>query len=161
MMSDADALAIRLARPADHPALAGLLVEMQAHYAVPCPSPKAIVAGLVARPPGTELLVAERGEALIGFCAFAAIYPGPGLQPGLFMKELYVAAGARGSGAGRALIAALASQARARGLHRIDWTADAEDERLRAFYEALGARPQPKKLFFRLTGDALDELGRD
>jgi GNAT superfamily N-acetyltransferase len=153
-------IAVRLSGPADHAALAGLFTEMQAHYAVPCPPLETILAGLVSRPDGTELMVAERDGALIGFAAFGAVYPGPGLKPGLFMKELYVAAAARGSGAGRALMQALAREALSRNLGRIDWTADADDERLLAFYEALGGTPQPKKLFFRLTGEALADLGR-
>lgn len=148
-------IAVRLSRLEDNVALAALFVEMQAHYAVPCPAPEAIVAGLASRPDGTELIVAERGGALIGFAAFGAVYPGPGLKPGLFMKELYVAAAARGAGAGHALMRALAREALSRGLSRIDWTADADDGRLIAFYEALGGTPQRKKLFFRLTGEAL------
>lgn len=159
MVASAEQLEIRALLPSDHDALAALMQEMQAHYAVPCPPFAEIVAGLAARPANAELLVAERDGALIGFVAFAAIYPGPGLKPGIFMKEIYVAAAARDSGAGRALMAALARQAKARGLSRVDWTADADDHRLCAFYEALGGKPQPKKLFFRLTGEALDKLG--
>ena len=141
--------------PADHPALAAVFVEIQAHYAVPCPPLGAILAGLADRPQGTDILIAERDGAILGFAAFAAVYPGPGLNPGLFMKELYVAAAARGTGAGRSLMQTLAREALARGLSRIDWTADAYDARLVGFYESLGGTAQPKKLFFRLTGDAL------
>jgi ribosomal protein S18 acetylase RimI-like enzyme len=151
---------VRAATSDDHAALAALFAQMQAHYAVPCPPLDEIVAGLASRPAGVELMVAERSGVLVGFAAFAAIYPGPGLKPGLFMKELYVAAGARGMGAGRALMRALAREAVSRRLSRIDWTADVDDVRLLAFYAALGGKPQPKKLFFRLTGEALDDLGR-
>ncbi len=148
----------RLATPEDHEALSLLFAEMQAHYGVPCPPADAIRAGLAARPAGVEIMLAERGGALAGFAAFAAIYPGPGLKPGLFMKELYVAAAMRSGGSGRALMKALAREALARGLGRIDWTADRDDARLCDFYAALGGRAMPEKLFFRLTGDALDEL---
>ncbi len=86
------------------------------------------------------------------------IYPGPGLKPGLFLKELYVAGSQRGRGLGRALMQKLASLATQRGLSRIDWTADAENARLLAFYEELGGACKTDKLFFRLDGEALVQL---
>lgn len=151
-------VAIRPCEEADHPTLAGVMAEMQAHYGVACPTDAEIRSGLANRPAGTELLVAEHDGALIGFAAFSAIYPGPGLRPGFFLKEIYVAKAARGLGAGKALLAELARLALARGLGRIDWTAARDDERLLRFYESLGAVPQPEKVFFRLTGEGLARL---
>ncbi|WP_244607180.1 GNAT family N-acetyltransferase [Bosea sp. CS1GBMeth4] len=151
-------LRVRPCEEADHSALAGVMAEMQAHYHVPCPSGAEIRAGLTGRPAGTELLVAEQDGALVGFAAFSAIYPGPGLRPGFFLKEIYVAKAARGLGAGRALLAELARLALARGLGRIDWTAARDNERLLRVYESLGAAQQPEKVFFRLTGAGLARL---
>lgn len=151
-------LRVRLCEEADHPALAGVMAQMQAHYRVPCPPDTEIRAGLANRPAGAELLVAEQGGALVGFAAFSAIYPGPGLRPGCFLKEIYVAEAARGLGAGKALLAELARLALARGLGRIDWTAARDNERLLRFYEGLGATQQPEKVFFRLTGEGLARL---
>ncbi|WP_082173605.1 GNAT family N-acetyltransferase [Methylobacterium platani] len=132
---------------------------MQAYYGVPCPPGAAIAASLAGRPAGTEILVADAGAALAGFAAFSAIYPGPGLAGGLFLKELFVGAPHRGGGHGRALMRAVAAQALARGLARVDWTADAGQPRLLAFYEALGGAQKPDKVFFRLDGAALAALG--
>ncbi|WP_346363439.1 GNAT family N-acetyltransferase [Bosea sp. (in: a-proteobacteria)] len=154
-------VAIRACEEADHPALAGLMGEMQAHYKVPCPADDDIRAGLANRPAGTELLVAEHDGALIGFAAFSALYPGPGLRSGFFLKEIYVAQAARGLGAGKALLAELARLALARGFGRIDWTAARDDERLLRFYEGLGAKRHPEKVFFRLTGEGLARLAED
>jgi GNAT superfamily N-acetyltransferase len=151
-------LTIRAGIEADHPALARLMTEMQAHYRVPCPSDAEIRAGLAGRPAGAEFLVAEEGGGLVGFAAFAAIYPGPGLRAGFFLKELYVAETARGLGAGRRLMADLARLALAQGFGRVDWTAARDDVRLLRFYESLGASPQPEKVFFRLSGEGLRRL---
>lgn len=150
---------IRAAAPGDHPALARLFEEMQAYYGVPCPPRDAIEASLAGRPAGTEILVVEDGADLAGFAAFSAIYPGPGLAGGLFLKELFVGAGHRGAGHGRALVRAVAQEAVARGLKRVDWTADAGQPTLLAFYEGLGAASKPDKVFFRLDGEALAQLG--
>jgi GNAT superfamily N-acetyltransferase len=151
-------IAVRACEEADHPALSGVMAEMQAHYGVVCPPDADVRAGLMHRPAGAELLVAEHDGAIVGFAAFSAIYPGPGLKPGFFLKEIYVAETARGLGAGRALLAELARLALARGFGRIDWTAARDNERLLRFYESLGATPQPEKVFFRLTGEGLARL---
>lgn len=151
-------ISVRPCEEADYPALADVMAQMQAHYRVPCPPEAEILAGLADRPAGTELLVAEHDGALVGFAAFSAIYPGPGLKPGFFLKEIYVTEVARGLGAGRALLAELARLALARGLRRIDWTAARDDERLLRFYEGLGGKQHPEKIFFRLTGEGLARL---
>jgi hypothetical protein len=36
------------------------------------------------------MLVAVEQDAVIGFAALGAIFPGAGLRPGLFLKELFV-----------------------------------------------------------------------
>jgi ribosomal protein S18 acetylase RimI-like enzyme len=146
------------ANDAAFPALAALMEEMQAHYRVACPPRAEIIAGLEAMPPGAEILVAEEHGSVLGFAAFSAIYPGPGLKPGIFLKELYVSGSQRGRGLGWALMQKLASLAKERGLTRIDWTAKAENTRLLSFYEELGGARKPDKVFFRLDGEALARL---
>ncbi|AWB24601.1 N-acetyltransferase [Methylobacterium currus] len=132
---------------------------MQAYYGGSCPPQGEVGAALAGRPAGTEILVAEDGADLAGFATFSAVYPGPGLTGGLFLKELFVGAAHRGAGHGRALMRAVAAEALARGLGRVDWTADAGQPRLLAFYQGLGAAPKPDKVFFRLDGEALAALG--
>ena len=151
-------IAIRLLQPADHQALAALMVEMQGHYSVPCPPPAEILAGLAALPSGVDILIAVQGAAVLGFASACNLYPGPGLKTGFFLKEIYVADAARGAGLGRRLLAALAGLALERGHRRIDWTADADDAALLRFYDGLGAAAYPKKVFYRLTGEALADL---
>lgn len=154
-------LAIRPLRPADHEALATLMVEMQGHYGVQCPPMEAILAGLAALPTGVDILVAVKGDSVLGFASACNLYPGPGLKTGFFLKEIYVADAARGAGLGRKLMTALADLALERGHRRIDWTADADDAALLRFYDSLGATAHPKKVFYRLTGDALADLAKN
>lgn len=160
MTDSASPFGIRALAAADHQALVALMVDMQAHYRVPCPPSQAILDGLANRPAGVEILIAERQGALLGFASACAIYPGPGLTSGFFLKELYVAAAARGRGIGRALMRALAELALARGHKRLDWTADAANPDLLRFYESLGAIAQREKVFYRLAGEALSGLAR-
>jgi GNAT superfamily N-acetyltransferase len=147
-------LDVRLSNASDHAALAALFEEMQAHYNAPCPSRAVILEGLSTMPAGTEILVAGQQE-IMGFAAIAPVYPGPGLGSGLFLKELFVSKRHRGSGVGKRLMQGLAKLALERGHGRVDWTADRDDPRLRAFYDGLGGTSKPEKLFYRLDGAAL------
>ena len=145
---------VRLMTPEDAPALAALFREMQDHYGVACPPDETILRDLAGLPPGNLILVAVEPD-LVGFAAISMVYPGPGLNAGLFLKELFVSQQARGAGIGRHLMQAVAALAVERGFARVDWTADRHDERLLSFYGSTGATAQPDKLFFRLTGAAL------
>lgn len=148
---------IRAYVASDAPDVARLFAEMQAYYGVPCPPHETIVSDLRALPDGVRLILAER-DGIVGCAAVCAVYPGPGLRKGLFLKELFVASRARGQGIGRALMAHVATLAVAEGYGRLDWTADPGKPDLIRFYEALGANIMPDKVFFRLTGDALTAL---
>lgn len=157
------AVEIRLLE-ANDPAEAGLVAlmeEMQAHYGVFCPPTPDILQQLRVRPAGSEILVAEDDGKVGGLCAFSSTYPGAGLKPGIFLKELYVGAACRGQGVGRSLMRTLAMLAGERGLVRIDWTADAANERLLAFYDETGGARKTDRIYYRLDGEALAALGSD
>lgn len=157
----ADVISIRSHNSADLDEFASLFEQMQLHYRVPCPARETILADLANLPAGVEFLVAET-DRLVGFAAFSTIYPGPGLKSGLFLKDLFVSGSTRGGGIGRALLRGLARLAVARGMSRIDWTADRNNARLLAFYDETGAAREEEKLFFRLKGAALhDFAGED
>src|SRR5215475_14288026 len=137
--------------------VADALIEMQAHYRAQCPTRDLIIEGLRSRPAGARILLAFENDRIAGFACFSAIYPGPGLTSGFFLKELYIRHNRRRSGVGKRLMARLAAMAQQEGHGRIDWTVDADDLRLQQFYEMLGGRALPQKRFFRITGAKLIE----
>jgi ribosomal protein S18 acetylase RimI-like enzyme len=145
-------------QPAINASLVELLKEMQAYYQAACPPHDEVVLGLTERCQNSEFLIAKDGSSVLGFAAFTALYPGPYLQPGIFLKELYVGNHHRGLKIGEQLMQHLAKVAVERGLKRIDWTADAEDTRLLKFYDGLGGERKPEKLFYRLDGETLNSL---
>lgn len=61
-------------------------------------------------------------------------------QPYCYLEDLYVAADTRGSGAGRALIAAVEAEANRRGSRRLYWLTDAGNSRAQALYETITPR---------------------
>ena len=150
---------IRFFLPSDTSSLVSLFEEMQNYYKVPCPTPDVIEIKLASLPIGVEIIVAE-ADQIVGFAAFSSIYPGPSLTSGLFMKELFVTADARGAGVGKALVRAVARIAVEQGHKRVDWTADRDNPALLSFYAGLGALAQQEKVFYRLSGEALLSLSQ-
>lgn len=153
-MTDLDTGFFELADAED---LASLLEEMQAYYGVFCPPHEAVLEGIRSRPQASEILVAKT-DRIVGMAAFGASYPGPGLKPGFFLKDLYVANAERGKDIGTKLVTRLAALAVERGFGRIDWTAARSNERLLRFYEELGGDRKEDRVFYRLEGERLKVL---
>ncbi|MFE9422886.1 GNAT family N-acetyltransferase [Kitasatospora sp. NPDC006697] len=78
---------------------------------------------------------------------------------GIYLEDLYVRPAHRGGGHGRALLAALARIAVERGYQRFEWSVLDWNEPSIGFYKSLGAVPMEEWTVFRLSGDALRELG--
>ena len=78
---------------------------------------------------------------------------------GIYLEDLYVRPEARGRGVGRALMGALADEAHAHGYARIDWSVLDWNESAIGFYESIGAVPMDGWTGYRLSGEALTELG--
>ncbi len=94
--------------------------------------------------PRFGVLVAELDGRVIGIAVHYAIPWTYDLKPTVVLKELFVEDGARSSGAGAALIAALKRHAAAIGAPRINWTVLAGNE--------------PAKRFYRRQGGSADEI---
>ena len=111
-------------------------------------------------PSGCEIVIAEREGRAVGLATFAVLYPGPGIGGQLTMKDLFVTAEARGSGAGRDLLAHLAKTAIERGCLRFDWTAENNNPEAIAYYDRLGAKRVDEKVYYRVDGELLKEWAR-
>lgn len=117
-------------------------------------------ASLFGERPGAEVVLAELDGEPVGFALFFANFSTFLGRPGLYLEDLFVRPAARGRGAGRTLLAFLARLAVDRGYGRVDWSVLDWNEPAVGFYEKLGARALDGWTVFRLTGDALRELGR-
>ncbi|MEV4758287.1 GNAT family N-acetyltransferase [Micromonospora sp. NPDC049559] len=76
---------------------------------------------------------------------------------GVYLEDLYVRPTARGTGAGRALLATLAAICVERGYARLEWSM-IDWNPAGSFYRAVGAVENTGWVPFRLTGAALREL---
>ena len=77
---------------------------------------------------------------------------------GLYLEDLYVSPEHRGLGFGKKLLARLASIALENDCGRMEWRVLDWNAPAIAVYEAIGAKPQPEWIGYRLTGDALGQL---
>jgi GNAT superfamily N-acetyltransferase len=112
--------------------------------------------------PAAEALIAERsGDAgaeaaqPIGFALFYPTFSTWTGRRGLWLEDLYVTPEARGSGAGAALLRALAALAVDRGCARFEWAVLDWNRPAVEFYRARGALALDEWTVQRVTGDAL------
>lgn len=110
--------------------------------------------------PMAEVLIAEREGAPIGFALFFHNFSTFEGKPGLYLEDLFVVPQARGSGAGKALLARLASLAVERGCARLEWWVLDWNAPAIAFYRSIGAKPMDEWTVQRLDGEALRALAR-
>lgn len=91
--------------------------------------------------PRFGVLVAEVDGHVVSIAVHYVIPWTYDLKPTVVLKELFVEEGARSSGAGAALIAALRHHAAAIGAPRIHWTVLAGNEPAKRFYRRNGGSP--------------------
>jgi GNAT superfamily N-acetyltransferase len=154
---------LREARPADVPAIVGLIEELALYERQPgdCHADPALLERHLFGPrPYAETIVAESGNVLIGFALFFHNYSTWLTRPGLYLEDLFVKPEHRGRGAGKALLARLARIAVARGCGRMEWSVLTWNQLAIDFYRALGAVAMDGWRTYRLSGDALEALGR-
>lgn len=77
---------------------------------------------------------------------------------GLYLEDLYVRPVARGTGAGKALMARLAQRCRDEDLARMEWAVLDWNAPAIAFYDHLGATSKKEWITRKLTGEALAAL---
>ncbi|MGF1608038.1 MAG: GNAT family N-acetyltransferase [Kiloniellales bacterium] len=102
--------------------------------------------------------VAERDGSPLGIVVAQRGYAVDRGSRGLYINALYVEAEARGQGVGRALMCAVAEQARAVGGQWIAWDVGVENAPAKRFYDRLGARYLDEVVMMVLQGEALEAL---
>jgi ribosomal protein S18 acetylase RimI-like enzyme len=128
---------VRDARPDDEPAWRGLWRAYCEFYemAVEEPVTAATWERLLGDSP-MSCLVATEGEAVVGFANYL-LHPSTWSRgDSCYLEDLFVAPVARGRGAGRALIEALAARARERGWRHVYWHTERDNRPARALYDS-------------------------
>jgi GNAT superfamily N-acetyltransferase len=161
-------VSVRPIRPDDVPAVVGLVREL-ADYE------KALSEVLLTEEQLTDALFGD-APALFGHVAVADDGVAPGQVVGMalwflnfstwrgthgvYLEDLYVQPGHRGSGLGKQLLATLAAVCVERGYSRLEWSVLDWNTPSIDFYKAAGALPMDEWTVFRLTDDALTAFAR-
>ena len=106
-----------------------------------------------------EALIGEIDGKPAGFALFFHNFSTFLGRPGIYLEDLYVRPEFRGSGLGRALLVYLARVAQERGCGRLEWSVLDWNEPAIGFYKSVGAAPVDGWTGYRVTGEALEELG--
>ncbi len=156
-------ISTRPATPADVPTIVMFIEELAAYEKLSheCRATvPALTAGLFGPRPYAEALMAELNGTSVGFALFFHNFSTFLAKPGIYLEDLYVRESARGRGAGKALLTALAKLAVERGCGRLEWSVLDWNAPSIAFYKLLGAKPMDEWTVYRLTGDELTSLAR-
>lgn len=109
--------------------------------------------------PAAEIVLAERAGCAVGFALFFPTFSTFLGVPGLFLEDLYVIPGERGRGTGKRLLQHVARLAVERECGRLEWSVLDWNAPAIGFYRKLGAVPMDDWTVYRLTGDALRQVG--
>lgn len=131
---------IREARADDLTALAALFDQYRQFYeqAPDAALAQVFIAERFANKESVLLVAQDDAGALVGFCQLYPSFCSVEAKPIYVLYDLFVAPGARKSGAGRQLLLAAEACARADGKARMDLTTAKTNHTAQALYESLG-----------------------
>jgi GNAT superfamily N-acetyltransferase len=107
-----------------------------------------------------ETIICRRGGEPVGFALYFFTYSTFLARPTLYLEDLFVLPEERGTGAGKALLRALARIAVRRGCGRLEWAVLDWNRPAIGFYKRLGAKLRRQWILTRLTGAPLRRLAR-
>ncbi|MCW3814852.1 GNAT family N-acetyltransferase [Micromonospora sp. DR5-3] len=152
---------IRPARPEDVPAVVAMVHELADYERAPeqCHlTEEQLTAALFAPAPALFGHVAvDQADQPIGFALWFLNFSTWEGVHGIYLEDLFVRPAARGTGAGRLLLATLAAICVERGYRRLEWWMINWNPAAR-FYAAIGAAPMDEWVPYRLAGTALHDL---
>lgn len=154
---------IRPVTEADIPALVGLVHELASYEQAPeeCHlTAEQLHGALFDRSPALFGHVAEIDGDVAGFALWFLNFSTWRGTHGIYLEDLFVRPEHRRAGLGRALLRTLAQECRARGYARLEWSVLDWNTPAINFYKSLGALSMDEWTVFRLTEDALDDMGR-
>ncbi len=155
---------IRPTRPGDLEAVVALVYELAEYEKLveECHLTADLLReALFAPSPAVFGFVAEVDGTVVGYTLHFLNYSTWEGVHGVYLEDLYVQPGHRGSGLGKALLANLAQLAVRNGYARMEWSVLDWNAPSIAFYEKLGAVGMRGWTTYRLTGPALARTGRE
>ncbi len=145
---------------ADIPELIAMVDELNVHEGEPTGhmTPEKAARDLMGPDAALGAFVAEAGGALIGFSFWHSAYETCYAARGGFINDLYVRPGHRGTGAGKALVQAVAKAVAEEGGEFVWLTGYSHNDIARRFYKRLMDVEEERVVAYALTGDRFSAL---
>jgi GNAT superfamily N-acetyltransferase len=146
-------VAIRTAREDDVPVIVSLIRELAEYEREPdavAATEDDIRAALFGPSPAAFCHVAEPDGEVVGFALWFLNFSTWKGRHGIYLEDLFVRPGARGTGLGKALLLTLIDIAKERGYGRVEWSVLDWNTPAIDFYRSLGARPMDEWTVWRL-----------
>ena len=159
------AMTWRVATPEDIPEILDLIKELAIYEREPdavSATEESLMSALFGRTPAVYCHVIDHPEhagKLAGFALWFLNFSTWLGKHGIYLEDLFVRPELRGRGYGQILLKSLAQICVERGYGRLEWWVLDWNEPSIEFYKSMGAVPMDEWTVFRLTGDALTELG--
>ncbi|MDB5467191.1 MAG: acetyltransferase, family [Phenylobacterium sp.] len=154
-------LTVRVASPADAPLILQFIRDL-AEYERLLHEVEATEADvrrdLFGENPRAFCDIAEHDGEPVGFALWFYNYSTFQGRAGIYLEDLFVEPGARGAGAGKALLRRLAQRCVEADLGRLEWAVLNWNAPSIAFYDSLGASAKDDWTVRRLDGEALANL---
>jgi GNAT superfamily N-acetyltransferase len=155
------AVPVRPVRPEDVPAVVAMVHELAEYERAPdechLTEPQLHAALFGDRPALFGHVAVDADGVPVGFAVWFLNFSTWEGVHGIYLEDLYVRPHARGSGAGRALLATLASICVERGYRRLEWWV-LHWNPAREFYAAIGAAAMDEWIPYRIAGESLRRL---
>jgi len=154
---------VRFATRADVPVIVSLIRELAVYEKLEhlaTATPERLEAQLFGEGSVIECLVGEQDGEPVGFALFFHNFSTFLCKKGLYLEDLFVRPSARGTGMGKRLLQRLAQIAVERDCGRFEWSVLDWNVDAQAFYAKMGATMLPDWRICRVTGDALQALGK-
>jgi GNAT superfamily N-acetyltransferase len=155
---------VRDARREDVPAIVGLVRELAEYERAAAEvrlTEEQLTTALFGDSPALFGHVAEHDGVVVGTALWFLNFSTWRGTHGIYLEDLYVQPGHRGTGLGRELLRTLADVCVQRGYDRLEWSVLDWNEPSIGFYRSVGAVPMEEWTVFRLTDDALPRFAAD
>jgi ribosomal protein S18 acetylase RimI-like enzyme len=156
-------IAIRAAGPEDAEALNAALAALSAHMGDDHRAGAAdLRAAMASGDPAFRALVAHDGGEVVGAVMFSPMFSTVRGCAGVYVSDLWVADGLRGTGLGRRLLRAAKAEGRRRwGARYLKLAVYDDNPQARAAYDRMGFAEDQGARWLTLQGRAWEELGED
>ncbi|GAA2963407.1 L-amino acid N-acyltransferase YncA [Actinokineospora diospyrosa] len=155
-------MSIRRVEPSDVDAIVGLVYELAEYERArhECHlTAEQLTAALFGDSPALFGHVAEVDGRVVGCALWFLNFSTWRGKHGIYLEDLYVTPSMRGHGLGKALLQTLAKECVDNGYQRLEWSVLDWNEPAIGFYKSLGAVPMDEWTVYRLTDQALTDLG--